>query len=141
MLLRTMSKATAIFIACCCFAVALLLHFQLCRWRFRVPVQNRDIVILGWLTPDETSAGPTGAVIFFLTGLTTRNGVSLADSVVYGVALPLLLMATSWCVWLVWRWRRNVACGGCHICGFDITGGSSRRCPECGAVVIGDQLK
>ncbi len=52
--------------------------------------------------------------------------------------LPLLLIAlpTAW----LWRRDRRYPPGHCRKCGYNLTGNESGKCPECGALVIGQVL-
>jgi hypothetical protein len=47
------------------------------------------------------------------------------------VLVTALLPASRW-----WRWRKSIrrqATGGCHACGYNLTGNVSGTCPECGS--------
>ena len=53
------------------------------------------------------------------------------------VALPLWPLVVLLAVWMIIRWRRDVARrpGHCPTCGFDLPGNESGTCPECGTAV------
>lgn len=46
-----------------------------------------------------------------------------------------LILATTIICW----YRRRREPGRCHACGYDLTGNTSGRCPECGAVAVYDR--
>jgi len=106
-------------------AIAVLLHFTLCIWKFGVP-QNKMWInprIFGW---GETfrAGSPNGTVATAHTGfgLFAREHVSLGEGAALGVAV----------LWLCWRGHDRLASGRCPRCAHALDSNGPRGCPECG---------
>jgi hypothetical protein len=62
--------------------------------------------------------------------------MALRTNVIVPIWIPLLVVALPTAfVW--WRDRRRIPPGHCQICGYNLTGNVSGRCPECGSAVGG----
>jgi hypothetical protein len=59
------------------------------------------------------------------------------------MATPLVMgvMGAAFPFILAWNWRRMHRPGTCHLCGYDLQGNVSGRCPECGLQLGGDEDK
>jgi hypothetical protein len=55
--------------------------------------------------------------------------------------LAMGLMAAAFLLILAWNWRRLHRPGTCSVCGYDLRGNTSHRCPECGLQLGGDEDK
>jgi hypothetical protein len=123
-----LSRAQRILIITVCLATAALLHVSLCNWYWRVGAGRGGlgVALLGWNQP---VAGVAPGVF---TGLRTGAGVDQADGLVFGVAVPILLLGAAGFVALGWRRAARTAAGRCPGCGYDLRGGCGAACPECG---------
>lgn len=95
---------------------ALALHFALCSYGFLEPTSGRN--------------PPSGVRI--LPGLMGHWGLNFFSTVIFGVAIPLLLLTAAAYVTAGWRQSARQECGLCLRCGYDLKFNYEAGCPECG---------
>lgn len=95
---------------------ALALHFALCSYGFPEPTSGRN--------------PPSGVRI--LPGLMGHWGLNFFSTVIFGVAIPLLLLTAAAYVTAGWRQSARQECGLCLRCGYDLKFNYEAGCPECG---------
>lgn|SRR5262245_24947891 len=124
--------------------LAWVLHVGMCDWAWRQPITR------------TTSAQPDQApllavrgrdpqqqqrVVLLYTGILTQPGIEVLPAMIWGIALPLALIAADMYLILGWRHQSRLAHGLCANCGYDLRGrergeGSAPPlggpCPECG---------
>ena len=119
--------------------LAWLLHFLLCDWNYKYHIvqassKSRLILVHRHRHPDEPPR-TTFSVGFYSGLFTDARGDSRNIAVIFGVAVPLVLVGV--CAYLIigWRQQSRVTRGLCAECGYDLRGDNTTRlskCPECG---------
>jgi hypothetical protein len=134
------TRTQRIFLALAIPFFAWLLHVKTCDWHYRAsvsfysntpgagPAQQTRWWIWGRLDKDPATGG------MVTTGVTTNQWVHLDTALVWGLFIPLGLVAAD--IWWLLGWRRShrLATGCCAACGYDLKGSpGAAQCPECGA--------
>lgn len=114
------------------FLGALWLHFTLCEWHMSHVSGWPSVRLAGWGTEEFKVAQNAQYVTHSGFGLFAKFGVTKAEAVVAGVALPIALLVA--CVLFLLKWRRDrlVGMGACPSCLHQRDPSSAARCPECG---------
>ncbi len=73
---------------------------------------------------------PFGSWVAEHSGMPGGKLISVLDCVVCPLWIPLLIIAVPTVI--AWRRDRKPPPGHCKICGYNLTGNVSGRCPECG---------
>ena len=114
---QLMGTSGRLTLAITCLLVGVLLHVTLCQWSLSWPVGTPLITIE--VNNDRM-------------GLFTTQDIGHADGVVFGIALPLILLGVAVSQVLEVVSQRGQLRGGCPGCGYDLRLHSGGACPECG---------
>jgi hypothetical protein len=117
-------------VACGLVLAAVLLHVNLCEWKFRSVARPYDGTARRYR---QQPIGGWSNESTLYRGLVSDTDVDLADAVVFGIVAPMGLMMTLAYLWMGWRREARVRRGLCAACGYDLRGREAGPCPECGA--------
>jgi hypothetical protein len=116
--------------------LAIALHLSLCDWHYKARLSffsstGDSHILMRSTIWARTERDPTSIAIV-TTGLTTGLWIDRGTAVVWGVFVPLTMIAGDICWLLGWRRRSRLAAGCCAACGYDLRAATSDKCPECG---------
>ena len=119
------------------------IYYEAHGWGFRL---DEGILTAHWGFAPQPARGPYG---WSFRPMTTRLGFRLlwpawetwpdGRTILYlGIWIPVApLVAATGLLW--WLDRRKIPPGHCRRCGYDLTGNTSGRCPECGTAMAAGQ--
>jgi hypothetical protein len=111
-----------------CVAAAVVLHTGLCEWVVHPVADVPERHVLAY-----TFEGTVGNLQSTMArGIFSGERVSRGDTIVFGIAVPLLLLTASLVLLTGWRRARRLDNGQCLRCGYDLHGHAAEGCPECG---------
>lgn len=117
------SRAARWIITVTLIGLAGMLHFGLCEYHYRSPVHRNDGLL---------GLGYYHAGVSDVTGLWPRGSGDQALSVIFGIALPIGMLALCAALVVNWRFVDRQRADRCRKCGYPLHGLASGKCPECG---------
>ena len=110
------------------------------------PVRPRKrFTVRLWLISFVLHVLATGAVISLFFGVRSWVGKGLLANILapawFGLLLLSPLLSLFWAILYVDRFNRRIPPWYCRKCGYDLTGNTSGRCPECGSTETLDQVE
>src|SRR5687768_11205503 len=129
-----MTRLQRIFLAICLPLFAWLLHISHCDWHYNDQVLLSPPADSGRSTPIWIRQRfDLGSRVTLTTGIVAQPQVERQTALLWGILLPLILLAGDVFFMLGFRTRHRRERGLCTVCGFDLRG-TSDRCPECGTL-------